>query len=83
MWHIVFILCLLLSSTIFAGESRRQMQVGITITEKSNSYPAGPKPAAGTISESEVSVPLPTERPAAISLRFHVEQFRNRPQKLE
>ena len=64
MLKLVFVLCLLLSSTVFAGESRGQLQVGITITGTGNSSVVSPKPAAGA--EPEVSVRLPTERPAAI-----------------
>ena len=69
MWKLVFVLCPLLSSTVFAGENRGQLQVGITITGPGNSSAASPKPAAGAIAEPEVSVPRPTERPAAIGPR--------------
>lgn len=66
MWRLVFVLCLLLSSTILAADSRGQLQVGITITGAGNSSAANSKPAAGAIAEPEVLVPRPTERPAAI-----------------
>jgi hypothetical protein len=65
MWVLVFVLCLVQSSTTFARESRGQLQVGITINGNANSPAVNPKPAAGAIAKPEVSVPLPTERPAA------------------
>jgi hypothetical protein len=69
MWRLVFALCLLLSSTCFAGEIRGRLEVGITITGKSNSSTISPKPAAGAIAETGVSVPRQMERPAAIGPR--------------
>ena len=66
MWKLVFVLCLLLSSTILAADSRGRLQVGITITGTGNSSVVSPKAVAGAIAEPEVSVPLPTEKPAAI-----------------
>jgi hypothetical protein len=66
MWRLVFVLCLLLSSTVFAAENRGQLQVGITITGPGNSSAASSKLAADAIAEPEVLVPRPTERPAAI-----------------
>ena len=71
MWRSVFVLCLLLSSTTFAGESRGQMQVGITITGKSNSPALSANTAAGAIGETAVSIPLPKERPTARRLSRH------------
>jgi hypothetical protein len=76
MWRLVFVLCLLLSSTTFAGESRGRLQVGITITGKGNSSAVSPKTAAGAFAETKLSVPRPTERPAAIGPRDTVPSIR-------
>jgi hypothetical protein len=59
MWRLAFILCLLPSSMVFAGETRGQMQVGLTIT--------GPVKAStvGT-GHTQASVPLPRKRPTPI-----------------
>ena len=65
MWRLVFVLCALTSSAVLAGESRGQLQVGITITGKGNPSAINPKPTAGPIAEPEASVPRPPERPAA------------------
>ena len=65
MWRLVFVFCLLLSSIAFAGESRGRLQVGITITGNGNASRVNPTPATIATSDTQVSVPLPTERPAA------------------
>jgi hypothetical protein len=69
MWRPVFVLYLLLSSATFAGESRGQLQVGITITGKGNASAVSPKTGPGAIAEPEISVPGPTEKPAAVGPR--------------
>jgi hypothetical protein len=62
MWRLAFILCLLPSSMVFAGEIRGQMQVGLTITGTVKAA----NPAAGIAGHTQASVPLPRKRPAAI-----------------
>jgi hypothetical protein len=63
MWRLAFVLCLLTSSMAFAGETRGQMQVGLTIT---GSVKASTAVATGN---PQASVPLPRKRPAAIGPR--------------
>jgi len=64
MWKLAFVLCLLPSSIVFAGESRGQLQVGLIITGNSKASAVRPTPAA--LASMHVSVPLPRARPAAI-----------------
>ena len=71
MWRLVLVLCLLLSSVTVAGESRGQMQVGITITGKSKSPALSANIAAGAIGKTAVSIPHPKERPSARRLPRH------------
>ncbi len=61
MWRLALVLGLLPSSVVLAGESRGQIQVGLTITATPNAAANGPGRAvfAG-------AVPLPRARPAAI-----------------
>jgi len=47
MWSLVLVFALLISSAAFAGESRRNMQVGITITGNGASSAASRKTASG------------------------------------
>jgi hypothetical protein len=75
-WRLVFVLYLLNSSAVLAGEIRRSVQIGIAITGKSNSSAINPKPAVGTIAEPEVSVPRPMDEPAAIGPRDIVPSTR-------
>jgi hypothetical protein len=62
MWRLAFVVCLLPSSIAFAGETRGQLQVGLTITGPAKASTVGPAAAGNT----QVSVPLPRARPAAI-----------------
>jgi hypothetical protein len=64
MWRLAFILCLLPSSMVFAGETRGQMQVGLTITGTVKA--SAVSPAAVAARHTQASVPLPRRRPAAI-----------------
>jgi hypothetical protein len=59
MWRLAFVLCLLPAGVALAGESRGQLQVGLTITGIPKAVPIGPAPAA-------TAIPLPRARPAAI-----------------
>jgi hypothetical protein len=59
MWGLAFVLCLLPSSVVVAGESRAQFQVGLTITGNGKASTINPTPAA-------IAVPLPRARPAAL-----------------
>jgi hypothetical protein len=63
MWRLAFVLCLLPSSMAFAGETRGQMQVGLTIT---GGVKASTGPATVATRNTQASVPLPRKRPAAI-----------------
>jgi len=47
MWSLVLVFTLLISSAAFAGESRRSMQVGITITGNGGPSAASRKAASG------------------------------------
>jgi hypothetical protein len=66
MWRLAFVVCLLPSSVVFAGETRGQFQVGLTITGNGKASTATYAPAAIVPRYMQVSVPLPRERPAAL-----------------
>jgi hypothetical protein len=66
MWRLAFVLCLLPSSIVFAGETRGQLQVGLTITGSGKAVTVNPKSAALASSNLQISVPLPRARPAAV-----------------
>lgn len=59
MWRLAFVLCLLPASVAPTGETRGQLQVGLTITGIPKAAPMGPASAAAAI-------PLPRARPAAV-----------------
>ncbi len=69
MWRLIFVICLLSPSIVFAGESRGLLQVGITITGNGNASTVRPAPAAAATVQTQVSVPLPRERPATAGHR--------------
>ena len=69
MWKLIFVLSSLFSSSVVAGEASGQLRVGITITRMGTSSVVGRKAAAVSLAEPEASVPLPTEKPAAIVSR--------------
>jgi hypothetical protein len=66
MWRLAFVVCLLPSSVAFAGETRGQLQVGLTITGNGTASTVATKSAAIVPRYMQVSVPLPRERPAAL-----------------
>jgi hypothetical protein len=65
MWRLAFVVCVLPSCAVFAGESKGQLQVGFTITGSSKASMVAPASAAIAPRNIQVSVPLPPERPAA------------------
>jgi hypothetical protein len=65
MWRLALVLCLLPSSIVVAGETRGQLQVGLTITGPGKAAPV--RPGAIASGNMRVSpVPLPRARPADI-----------------
>ena len=63
MWRPAVVLCLLIPSAGFAGETTGQLQVGITITGKSGSSTISPNTVAGATNGATVkSPPEPTVR---------------------
>jgi hypothetical protein len=75
MWRLTFCLwtlCVLDASGVCAAESRKTLQVGITITGNGNASSVGPKPAAGPL----LTVPLPIQRPTTIGTRDRAQSTR-------
>jgi hypothetical protein len=64
-------LCSLLADRVqrFAGESRAQFQVGLTITANGKASAISPAPASVLPRNAKISVPLPPERPAVFGPR--------------
>ena len=69
MWRLVCVLCLLPTSGAFAGESRAQFQVGLTITAIGKTSAFTSAPASVMPRNAKISVPLPPERPAIFGPR--------------
>ena len=65
MWRLAFVVCVLPSCTVFAGESKGQLQVGFTITGSGKAATVARTFAAIAPRNTQVSVPLPPERPPA------------------
>ena len=65
MRRLAIVLCLLSPSAVFAGETRGQLQVGITITGKSGSSTISPKILAGATNGAAESPPQSTLRAGA------------------
>jgi hypothetical protein len=69
MWRLACVLCLLTASSAFAGESRAQFQVGLTITANGKASAISPALASVLPRNAKISVPLPPERPAVFGPR--------------
>ena len=74
MWRVVFVLGLLVSSTVFAAETKGRLQVGIRITGPGKSAAISPQTTTGTISPRQ-----PTVNSSAIGLRGSISSTQDVP----
>jgi hypothetical protein len=66
MWRLAFVLYLLPSSVVLAGESTGQIHVGFTVVSSGKVSTVGSAPATIATGNIRGPVPLPPPRPAGI-----------------